>query len=162
SLLERDWIIPKCEKIISDIQSDNNELLILHKMYASLTEIYEEKHSVIGFTFGGKNKYGEFCFFMGKFYEKDYLEYCKENPRIKTKNGIHFEELLIDYINENGDIDLDDMRIIDPYVRELIKKSEIVEHVYNYLNFFKYMVNLLKKKHNKQDIEIMSLILGKT
>lgn len=162
SLLERDWIIPKCEKFISDIQSDNNELLILHKMYVSLTEIYENQHSEIGFTFGDARKYGEFCFFMSNFYEKDYFEYRKENPRIKTKDGMHFEELLIDYINENGDIDLDNTRIIDPYARELIKKSEIVEHVYYYLNFFKYMVNLLKKKHNKQDVEIMSLILGRS
>lgn len=162
SLLERDWIIPKCEKFISDIQSDTNELLILHKMYVSLTEIYENQHSEIGFTFGDERKYGEFCFFMSKFYEKDYFEYRKENPRIKTKDGVHFEELLIDYINENGDIDLDNTRIIDPYVRELIKKSEIVEHVYDSLNFFKYMVNLLKKKHNKQDVEIMSLILGRS
>lgn len=162
SLLERDWIIPKCEKVISDIQNDTNELLTLNKMYVSLTEIYGNEHSEIGFTFGDEKKYGEFCFFMGKFYEKDYLEYRKENPWIKNKDGIHFEELLIDYINENGDIDLDNTRIIDPYVRELIKKSKIVEHVYDYLNFFKYMVNLLKKKHNKQDVEIMSLILGKS
>lgn len=162
SLLERDWIIPKCEKFISDIQSDNNELTVLRKIYVSLTEIYGNQHSEIGFTFGDARKYGEFCFFMSKFYEKDYFEYRKENPRIKTKDGIHFEELLIDYINENGDIDLDNTRIIDPYVIELIKKSEIVEHVYDYLNFFKCMVNLLKKKHNQQDVEIMSLILGRS
>ncbi|WP_372550302.1 NACHT domain-containing protein [Acinetobacter pittii] len=87
SLLERDWVIPKCEKIISDIQSDVNELIILKKMYSSLTEINEEKHNGIGFTFGGGRSTESFVFLWPNSMKKNFLNTVKEILGLKVKKA---------------------------------------------------------------------------
>lgn len=166
SLLEKEWIIPKIDKIINDINSVKNfkygEILILEKMYSSITDILDDEDGTYGLGFGlgdSFKKYANFSTFIRKLYANYYSDFLQSNPLKDVSNDVNsFEKELIYYIKSNGDIDINDYERIDPYAKELIIKSNIVESVINQIDFLEHIANLLKSNHEKQDIDILSLI----
>ena len=68
--------------------------------------------------------------------------------------------MLIDVISENGDISLDEIERIDPYVKQLLKQSEILDITKYYIDFLNLKASDLRQIHEKQDEDILSLILG--
>jgi len=166
-LLEKEWIIEKIEKIISDIDSmynyNNFELLILQKIYSSVSIHYDEEiqKEIIVYGVGGYKKYNIFCSFIRGLYQDSFKDYLLNNKTIENRDAQYFEEELIDYIRHNGDIDLENLDMIDPYAYELIKKSKLLESIIQQIDFLKYQSAILKKNHCKQDVDIMSFLLGK-
>ncbi|MEJ2900026.1 NACHT domain-containing protein [Acinetobacter sp. NS-4] len=161
-LFEKEWVIPKVEKIILDIKSMQTDIFsVLNKMYSSLSVIDAEGDDlVIGFGTGNAmKKHSDFCFFMMRFYNNEYKVFCKTNEI--NSNFKEFEEDLINFIQMNGDIDLNEIERIDPYAKELIRRSGVFETTLKYIEFLKYLMNSLKLKHSVQDADIMSLIFGK-
>lgn len=165
-LLEKEWVVEKIEKITSDINSmynyNNFELLILQKIYSSVSIHYDEEtqKEIIVFGVGGSKKYNIFCSFMRGLYQDSFKEYFLNNKIIKNRDSGYFEQELIEYIRHNGDIDLEDLDKIDPYAYELIKKSKLLEGIVQQIDFLKYQSTILKKNHCKQDVDIMSFLLG--
>ncbi|MCG2572876.1 NACHT domain-containing protein [Acinetobacter sp. ME22] len=165
SLLEKEWIIPKTEKIVSDIDSilgyKNYELIILQKMYSSISVHYDEddNEELIVFGVGGVEKYNVFCSLVRGVYQENYKIYSC-NKKARSNDAKYFEEQLIEHIRKNGDIDLENLNRIDPYVFELIKKSNIVDGIVEQLGFLKFQASLLKNSHAKQDLDIVSFILN--
>lgn len=166
-LLEKEWILEKIEKITSDINCmysyNNFELLILEKMYSSVSIHYDEdiQKEIIVFGVGGNKKYNIFCSFMRGLYQESFNTYFLNNEIIKNRDSEYFEKELIDYIRNNGDIDLENFDKIDPYEYELIKKSNLLESIVQQIDFLKYQSAILKRNHCKQDVDIMSFLLGK-
>lgn len=167
SLLEKEWIIKKINKINMDVSSlynyENYELLILQKVYSSISVYYnyEIDKEMIIFGAGGVEKYNFFFSFIRDLYKDSYLEYSLNKKITANKDAEYFEKELINYIRYNGDIDLENLDRIDPYAYQLIKKSQLLEGIVEQIDFSKYQSDLLKKNHSKQDVDIMSFILGK-
>ncbi|MHA3090622.1 NACHT domain-containing protein [Acinetobacter brisouii] len=161
-LIEKEWVIPKIDKIYFDFNAlskqSNSELKILSNMYSCITLIDDTgSKEKLGFRLSNISR---FYFFLKDFYKdgsfdfynirQDVLESCKDQD---------FEDQLINYIKEHGDIDLIETNRIDPLARELIKKAKLGELVLEQIKFLKDQANLLKKKHEKQDVDIFSLLL---
>lgn len=168
-LIEKEWIIPKIDKIYSHVYEMNknhsSELNILSSMYSKITiidEIENEDVVEIGYVLGeNPEKYFKFYMFLKDFYKdgsfnfydlrKDIVDGCTDQ---------YFEGQLIDYIKEYGDIDLNETYRIDPFARELIKRAKLVELVLENIRFLKDQANILKKKHSEQEVDIFSLLLN--
>ncbi|EQA3384388.1 NACHT domain-containing protein [Acinetobacter baumannii] len=89
SLLEKEWIIKKINKINMDISSlysyENYELLIFQKVYSSISVYYNydiDKEMII-FDAGGVEKYNYFFSFIRDLYNESYLEYSL-NKKVTT------------------------------------------------------------------------------
>lgn len=161
-LLEKEWIIPKSEKIISDIDGLKHDVfLTLNKMYSSISVVLDEEteQEVLAFGTGDSmKKHSDFCFFVKRLYSEEYRDFksCIDENSIEKE----FEETLIDYIKMDGNIDLDNIQRIDPHARKLIEKAGVFNDVLKTKDFLKQIISSRKKKYLLQDKDIMSLILG--
>ncbi|MDH0565138.1 hypothetical protein [Acinetobacter courvalinii] len=161
AILEKEWIIPKSIYILSDVKEFIGEdILLLNKIYSSITTFENDYgETLIGFGMGHSSNYAEFFMFFNKLYENEYEEYCKENFIQKSESSTKFEENLIDLINNSGDINLVEPEVIDPYVIDLVNKAEITPFIERNIGFLAYMIDIINKKNNKQDVDIAALIL---
>ena len=57
-------------------------------------------------------------------------------------------------------VSLDEIERIDPYVKQLLKQSEILDITKYYIDFLNLKASDLRQIHEKQDEDILSLILG--
>ncbi|MCX0333317.1 NACHT domain-containing protein [Acinetobacter radioresistens] len=160
-LLEKEWIIPKIEKILSSISLNENinnyEIILLNKFFSSITLLHGEDNG-IGYSLGSSSQYfSYFCHFLEELYKEDYEKYLEDIAWKPIKND--FKESLIEVMRESGDIDLSDTSRIDPYVKELIVKAGLIKIALCRIGFLKLKVEDLKRLHTQQDIDVFSLIL---
>ena len=161
-LLEKEWIIPKLEKIVSDIEGLKHDVfLTLNKMYSSINVTFDEdtNQDVLAFGTGDSmKKHSDFCFFIIRLYSEEYKDFnkCIQVNTVEKE----FEDELINYIGMDGNIDLDNIQKIDPYARELIEKAGVFNNVLKNKDFLKEIFESRKRKYSLQDQDIMSLIFG--
>lgn len=163
-LLENEWIIPKLEKVVSDIEGLKHDIfLVLNKMYSSINVSDDEDRNELVLTYGmgdSMKKHGNFGFFVIRLYSEEYKEF-----RVGIIDNIvekEFEDELINYIHMDGDIDLDNKERIDPYAIKLIENAGVFDGVMKNIAFFKKIIELRKRKYSLQEQDIMSMILGRT
>jgi hypothetical protein len=166
NLLEKEWIIPKIEAILKSINSisefDSNKDLEIFSMFFSTIErmVEGDKNETIVFGMGGSsNKFAHFFHKLTQIYKKDYFEFFDEKSEFLEGNK-HFKELLLERLYEDGDINLSEIGRIDPFVKELIKKSEIFNVIQFNIDFLNRKLNDLRKEHEELEEDIFSLIFN--
>lgn len=166
NLLEKEWIIPKIDMILKSTDSihqsnTNRDLELLAKFYSSIIKMPGGKNDEgFGYSIGDSSKkFAYFIHYLTKIYQKDYYKFYDEKSK-KTKDNEYFEELLIEKLYEDGDINLDDIGKIDPYFKELIRKSDICRIATTNIDFMKLKVDELRKKHQQEKEDIFSLIFN--
>lgn len=161
AILEKEWIIQKSIYILSEVKSVIDEdILLLNKLYSSITTVENDDGEVlIGFGMGNPSNYAEFFLFFNKLYDSEFAEYCKENYKEKSEDNKKYEEDLIDFIINNGDISLVEYEVIDPHIIDLVNKANATDFIVRNINFLEYMVDFINKKNDKQDVDIAALIL---
>lgn len=166
NLLEKEWIIPKIDMILKSADSihqsnPNHDLDLLAKFYTSIIKMPKgEDHEGFGYGIGDSSKkFANFIHYLTKIYSKDYYEFFDEKSK-KTKDNEYFEELLISKLYEEGDIDLNEIGKIDPYIKELIKKADVCNIAKINIEFLKLKVDELRKKHEQENEDILGLIFS--
>lgn len=164
NLLEKEWIIPKIDTILKNVESihhsnPNQDLELLAKFYTAIIKVpRSEEHGGYGYSIGSSpKKFSHFMHHLQKIYSFEYEKFFSDKL-IKSNENKHFEEILISKIYEDGDIDLDDTGRIDPYIKELIRKAEISMVAKINIEFLQLKVDELRKKHEQENEDILSLI----
>lgn len=165
NLLEKEWVIPKIDSILKSINSisESNpykELEILSEFYSSIIRMVDDANDRVGIGFGmdgSSKRFSHFFHQLTQIYHNDYYNFLKDKSKLIEGNK-HFKELLLERVYEDGGIDLDEVERIDPYIKELIKRSEVVNIVIINLEFLKLKVQELRKKQEQENEDILSLI----
>ena len=165
NLIEKEWIIPKIEIILKSVDgihqsSSNFDLELLAKFYNSIIKMPFDDEEVGGFGYSLGSyfkKFSSFYHYLERIYKFEYESFFMNNYK-KSDDNKYFEEIFVNKIHEDGDIDLDDIGRIDPYIKELIKKAELSKIVKIYIDFLKFKLDELRKKHEQENENILSLI----
>lgn len=166
NLLEKEWIIPKIDMILKSADSihqsnPNQDLELLAKFYTSIMKVpSDEDNAGVGYGIGDSSKkFAIFIHYLIKIYHKDYFSFFDEKSK-KNKENEYFKDLLIDKLYEDGDIDLENIQKIDPYIKELIRKSNLCKIAQINIDFLKFKVDELRRKHEQENEDILGLIFN--
>ncbi|MEG0578250.1 MAG: hypothetical protein RR500_10415, partial [Bacilli bacterium] len=130
-------------------------------MYSSINVSDDEERNELVLTYGmgdSMKKHGDFCFFIIRLYSEEYKNFSRHI--IENNIEKEFKDELINYIQMDGDIDLDNRERIDPYAKKLIEKAGVFSNVLKYIDFLEKIIDSRKEKYSVQEQDIMTMILG--
>ncbi len=175
-LLEKEWIIPRLESLVSEFSifpsTYDGKVQMLSKMYKGLVihehdpEEGENKEFSVAYRLNNDNNdHARFLFVLYRLYTDDMNTYIIKNRKIQTNAQLKSEEDLIrlDILNEgNGFLGLEDLSKLTKATKSRIARSGCCEHVVSRVDYCKYKLAVLRKKHNERKDDITELLLGNT
>ncbi|MDP9940643.1 NACHT domain-containing protein [Ectopseudomonas alcaliphila] len=177
-IVERVWLMPRLQRYIDEFMpalegcaERDDYIRLIGRMYSELTvvdryadeEVGSETELALAYTFHDvKNDHAHFFSAIHSIFQGEWRDFYLRH-RDKSKLTDECEDELISLIAdelEGESIDLSDVEGIPEKTRELIFCSGGTQLVSLRLDYARYLLSKLGRKHAEKDSDISSLILG--